>query len=232
MKIVLKIIGILVLGAIGGIVSQIFLIPYLISHPFFGESEIIKNLQREIVINPTQEIIIKESEALEKAVESIEATVFNLSSGPLAPEGETQGCGFSLTSDGQVLTQASFLPKGDFIFLDGKKTNFRILKKDLKLDLALIKVEASNLKTTAFADFEKLKIGTSVFLIGTGKVVNQGIVKSFSENSIETNILEKENFSGCSLFTFEGKFLGLVEINDLGEVSAIPVSKIRSFAGL
>jgi len=226
MKIILKIIGILVLGAIGGIISQIFLIPYLMKIPFFAELEVIESLKREIVINPTQEIIIKESEALEKAVESIEATVFDLSFGG------DQGCGFSLTSDGQILTRAILLPQGDSIFLDGEKTNFRILKKDLKLDLALIKIEKGNLKTTSFFDFEKLKPGTSVFLIGTEKVVNQGIVKSFSGDLIATNILEKGDFSGCPLFTFEGKFLGLVKINEAGEVSAIPVSKIRSFAGL
>jgi len=226
MKIILKIIGILLLGAIGGIISQIFLIPYLMKTPFFEELEFIKSLKREIVINPTEEIIIKESEALEKAVEKVEATVFNLSFD------KEEGCGFCLTSDGQVLTQASLLPQGDSIFLDGEKTDFRILKRDLKLDLALIKIEASNLKTMPFFEFEKLKIGTSVFLIDPDTVVNQGIVKSFSENSIETNILEKENFSGCPLFTFEGKFLGLSRISEEGEVSAIPVSEIRSFAGL
>ena len=124
------------------------------------------------------------------------------------------------------------LPQGDTIFLDGQETAFRLLKKDLKFDLALIKIERGNLKTTSFFDFEKLKPGTSVFLIGMEKVVNQGIVKSFSEDLIATNILEKEDFSGCPLFTFEGKFLGLVKINEAGGVSAIPVSKIRSFAGL
>lgn len=194
--------------------------------PFFEGTEIIESLKREIVINPTQEIIIKETEALEKAVANVEAAVFNLSFG------ENQACGFSLTSDGQVLTQASLLPQGDAIFLDGQETAFRLLKKDLKFDLALIKIERSNLKTTSFFDFEKLKPGTSVFLIGMEKVVNQGIVKSFSEDLIATNILEKEDFSGCPLFTFEGKFLGVVKINEAGEVSAIPVSKIRSFAGL
>lgn len=232
MKIILKIIGILVLGAIGGTISQVFLIPYLMGIPYFEESKIMESLKREIIINPTQEIIIKETEALEKAVENIEATVFNLSSGPLVPEGENQGCGFSLTSDGQILTQASLLPQGDAIFIDGQETAFWLLKKDLKFDLALIKIDRNNLKTTSFFDFEKLKPGTSVFLIGMEKVVNQGIVKSFSEDLIATNILEKEDFSGCPLFTFEGKFLGLVKINEAGEVSAIPVSKIRSFVGL
>ena len=102
----------------------------------------------------------------------------------------------------------------------------------MKLDLALIKIEEGNLKTIPFADYNKLKPGTSVFLIGFGKVVNQGIVRTFSENLIETNVLEKENFSGCPLFTIEGQFLGLSKVSEQGEVSAIPVTKIRSFAGL
>lgn len=238
MKTALKIMAILILAAAGGMVSQIFLIPYLMNIPFFGESAIFENLKREIIVNPTQEIIIKESEALAEAAGSVEAAVFHLSSS------QGQGCGFSLTSDGQVLTRASLLPQESAILVDGRETNFRVLKKDLELGLALIKIERGNLKTTAFADLNKLKIGASVFLIasqssesinlagGIKKVVNQGIVKTFSENSIATNILEKEDFSDCPIFTFEGKFLGLSRISQEGEVSALPVSKIRSFVGL
>jgi len=244
-KAALKVIGILILGAIGGIISQIFLVPYLMQIPIFGESEIFKNLKREIIINPTKEIVIKESGALEKVVEQVAPAVLNLSFGSPVPERQDNACGFSLTSDGQVLTRASFLatltPKksGNFILVDGQETNFQVLKKDLKLDLALIKIEKSNLKTIPFFDFEKLKVGTSVFLIGTGEVVNQGIVRTLAKDNLHlgtvligTNIIEKENFSGCPLFTLEGKFLGLVKTNKVGEVFAIPVTKIRSFTGL
>ena len=96
---------------------------------------------------------------------------------------------------------------------------------------------------SAFANLEKLKLGERVFLVGMaqppnggwvaspGLLVNEGIVKSFAENKIETNISENKNLAGSPLFDIEGNVLGLNEINSDGKVISIPVSKIKSFAG-
>ena len=238
MQKLLKILAFLFLAMAGAALFQLVLVPFLVSNPFFGKFGVIKNLKREIIVNPTQEIIIKENQALEKAIENVEAAVFHLSS----PQG--QGCGFSLTSDGQVLTQASLLPKENSILVDGEKTNFRVLKKDSELDLALIKIEKGNLKTTPFADFEKVKHGEKVFLLGDN-IVNEGIVKQIGDVSqntrnVPTNIFEKESLNGCPLFTIEGQFVGLSKISllksnfnsSLGQVFILPIPEIRSFTGL
>ena len=86
-----------------------------------------------------------------------------------------------------------------------------------------------------------MKLGERVFLVGVifenqkitslGRVVNEGIVKSFNQDFIKTNIFEKNILKGSPLFDIEGKVLGLNTIDLEGKVIAIPISKIKSFAG-
>ena len=64
------------------------------------------------------------------------------------------------------------------------------------------------------------------------KLVNEGIVKTFDENFIQTNILESGLLAGSPLFNIEGEILGINTIDSKGEVIAIPVSKIRAFIGI
>jgi len=128
-------------------------------------------------------------------------------------------------------------------FVDGEMASFQILKRDLKENLALIKIEKTNLPTVAFANLEKLKLGERVFLVGMaqppnggwvaspGLVVNEGIVKSFAENYIQTNIFEKIRLQGSPLFNIEGEVLGLNTIDSEGKIITIPISKIKSFSG-
>ena len=154
-----------------------------------------------------------------------------------------EGSGLILTSDGLLVTLAELVPQGsDFnFFVNEEKVSFQILKRDLEENLALIKTETPNLPTAGFADLEKLKLGERVFLVGVifenqkitspVRVVNEGIVKSFDQDFIKTNIFEKNTLKGSPLFDIEGKILGLNTIDSEGKVIAIPISKIKSFAG-
>jgi S1-C subfamily serine protease len=229
----LKILAFLILAMAGAAFFQILLVPFLASNPFFAKFEIIKNLKREIIVNPVEKYIIQENEGLKRAIDKVEGTVLKIASGK-----KIERCGFSLTSDGLIVSSASLVDETqNFILINGKKTKFQILNKDKKNDLALIKVEGLKLKTTSFADFEKIEPGEQVFLIGLDSV-NEGIIKSFGKDLIETNILEGSAFDGCPLFNLEGQFVGLAKIanfpdpSDLNQVFILPVSKIRSFAGL
>ena len=229
-----------ILGIIAAGVFQIVLVPFLVSNPFFGKFEIIKKLKREIIVNPVEQFIIDENEGLKKAIEKIESTTVLI-----GPEKGIGGCGFSLTSDGLLITQLSLIDENqNFIFVNGKKTQFRILDKDPKNNLILIKTEDLNLKTTSFAQDSKIKPGERVFLFAplssnsSEKIINEGIIKRVNKNLIETNILEKKSFDGCPLFNLEGQFVGLAKISDfpgpadLNQLFIFPAFKIRAFAGL
>ena len=101
--------------------------------------------------------------------------------------------------------------------------------------MALIKLEKIKLPTLGFAELKKLKLGERVFLAGLtpqGLSVNEGIVTSFNENSIQTNIFEENSLAGSPLFDIEARILGLNTIDKNGKVVAIPIFVIRDFSGL
>lgn len=230
------------LGALGGIIFQAFILPYLASKPYFKQFQFIKMLtEREVnIYPPPDEVIIQENTALQKAIEKVEKVVVGVKS--QSKKGKTlEGSGLILTSDGLIVTLANLVPQGyDFNFSwEGEKLSFQILKRDSNTNLALIKIEKSNLPTTGFADLDKIKLGQRIFLLGiifennqSKKLVNEGIIKTFDENFIRTNIFEKNTLSGSPLFDIKGNVLGLNTIDQEGKVITIPIKKIKEFAGL
>lgn len=243
---ILKIIAVLVLGAIGALLFQVFIFPYLIVNPYFERFQFVKNLKEgKIIVSQKEQIIIQENTALEKAIEKAEKTVVGIQT--KTKEGKIlAGSGFFITSDGLLITLAELVPAGSdiSIYIGGQplhlseKGEGQVLKRDLENNLALIKLEKTNLQTCGFADFEKIKLGRRVFLVGIIfknknpiKTVNEGIIKSFDENFINTNISEKSNLKGSPLFNIEGQLLGLNFINSEGKISAISVKKIKEFTG-
>ena len=152
-----------------------------------------------------------------------------------------EGSGLIVASDGLMVTLAELVPQGsEFSFyINGERVGFQILKRDLKNNLALVKVKKTGLSTVGFADFSELKLGERIFLLGVffekgkerGKIVNEGIVRYYDDSEIQTNILEKEELSGSPLFDIEGNVLGLCEIDSEGRVVVIPISKVKKFIG-
>lgn len=155
-----------------------------------------------------------------------------------------EGSGLILTTDGLMVTLPELVPSGAEItfFWEGKEyktgEKAKILKRDLKNNLALVKIEETNLPTAGFADPSKTKLGERVFLVGiifsqstAQKTVNEGIIKSFDENSIKTNVVEKYTLAGSPLFDVEGNLVGLNTIDKEGKVVSIPSSKVKSFSG-
>jgi len=236
-KNVLKILGIFVLGMVGGIFADQILWPYFIERPLFYQYRL---EQSPVYVTERKEITIQENIALKNAIEKVEKVVVGVRTETKARK-ILEGSGLILTSDGLMVTLVELVPQGATFnfFVNGESVPFQILKRDLKENLALIKLEKTNLPTVGFANLEKIKLGERVFLVGivfeeTGpkKIVNEGIIKSFNENSIETNIFEKNNLAGSPLFDIEGKVLGLNVINKDGKVFTIPISKIKTFSGL
>lgn len=227
LKNILKIVVVFVIGMVGGIFADQVLWPYFVEKPFFYEYRL-ANIP--FSITEKNEITIQENIALQEAVEKVEKAVVGVGS----------GSGLVITSDGLVVTLAELVPKGEnFTFVvDGKISQSQVLKRDLENNLALVKIEDLGLQTCGFADFDKIRLGERVFLVGviwekTGplKIVNEGIVKFFTADFIRTNIFEKSTLNGSALFNINGELLGLNTIDSEGKVTAIPISKIRAFIG-
>ena len=254
-KNILKILAIFIIGMVGGIFADQILWPYFVERPLFYQYRLDQS-----PVNVTEKVYIQENIALENVIEKIEKSIVRVKTETKAGK-ILEGSALVLTNDGLVVTLAELVPQGSVFnfFVDGEQIPFQILKRDLENNLALIRLERTNLPTVGFADLEKLKLGERVFLVGATppsiedgvkKVVNEGIVTSFDQNSfaepsahltprpalqgsvIETNIFEKGTLAGSPLFDIEGRVLGLNMIDKDGKVISIPISQIRTLAGL
>ncbi len=224
---------------VGGIFADQILWPYFGEEPFFYN----QLADFPVSISETKEVTIQENVVLQGTVEKVEKTVVGIRT--KTKDGKTiSGSGVAVTSDGLIVTLAELVPSGgNFVFfVDGETPDWQILKRDVKNNLALVKVEKKDLATIGFADFDELRLGERVFLVGviwekTGslKMVNEGIVKFFSQDEkngyIRTNIFEKNTLSGSALFDIKGELLGLNTIDSEGKVTAIPITTIREFIG-
>ena len=237
-RVLARLVLILFLGIIGGGIFCVLILPKIIENPYFEKFQFTKAFKREVISYPKEEIIIQENTALKNAVEKAEKVVMGIST---ESKGKIlTGSVLILTSDGLAVTLDNLLTSQSEIYYQGEILSFQILKRDQKENLVLIKVEKSNLSTSSFANLEKFKLGERVFLIGkiitpengTQIVVNEGIIKSFNDKFITTNIFENETLGGCPLFDIEGNIVGLNIIEKGKEVKTIPISRIREFTGL
>jgi len=234
-KNIFKLVVAFVFGIGGGIFADQILWPYFIERPLFYEYRL---EQAPTHITEKKEIVIEENTALQDAVTKVERVVVGVRT--KTKTGVLEGSGLIITADGLMVVFSNLVPQGgDFtFFVDGETSAYQILKRDAKKNLALIKLKKENLSTVGFAEFGSLRFGQRVFLVASvlennnlGKVVNEGIIKTYDKDLIKTNILEEKELQGSPLFNIKGELVGLNIINSKGEVSAIPITKIREFIG-
>ncbi len=239
-KTILQAIFILILGALGALAFEFFILPYLLTDPNFANFQFVKNFKEgKIIVNQTQQVYIQENTALENAINNAQKSIVGIQKNWVI-----LGSGLIATSDGSIITLASLVSTGTKVNFFGEDINYKIVKKDLKNNLALIKVDKNNLPTVGFVDFSKLMLGQRVFLSGfipspdealdrmIGWFANEGIIRSFDNDIIKTNISEKSVASGAPLFNISGELVGLSFIDQDGKISAISSDTIKSFLGL
>ncbi len=218
------------LGFGGGLLAlHLFSFGYIEKFLSEGRSDIVP-----IQLIETREFTITENEAIVETVERVRRAIIGVKSPG------TEGSGIIISSDGLVVTPAELIPAGaSFSFhINGEAVPYEVRKRDLANNLALVKVEGNGLPTLEFAP-NGPKIGERVFLVGTVfdsqgnalKSVNEGIVKRIEGNRIVTNITEERKLIGSTLFDIRGRVLGISLVSANGEVTAVPISTIREFAG-
>jgi S1-C subfamily serine protease len=230
----LKILVIFLIGALGGILASRYLIN------FTAIQEPVAVSQPKYVLEQ-KNVYVQESVALEDAIKKVKDSLFLVESSD-GKGNKTFGSGLVLTSDGLGITLAGLTPQGyQFKFyLDGGAPSFQVLNRDLNKNLALLKFEKNNLETVGFFDLEKLDLGKRIFLLGRIEsddsspafFVDEGIVSNFTSNNIKTNIRGDKNYLGAPVFDVEGNVLGLSYLDEEGIVNIIPISQIKSLAGL
>jgi len=229
-KQILCFLGIIAAGMAGGFLAQMFLSgPYAQNNPIPNYS-----------VTKEEKTIIQENQALKEAVQKRESSVLGVKT--IGADKKTiTGSGLILTSDGLAVTLAELVPASGkpVFFVDGQAVSAQILKRDLKQDLALIKIDKSGLSTAGFFMVDQLKLGERVFLMAQifdqktfapSFSVDEGIVKTFNADSIKTSMAD-EAVLGAPVFDIEGNAIGLTYIYGK-EAIVLPIDKIKAFAGL
>ena len=135
------------------------------------------------------------------------------------------GSGVIISKDGYIVTNYHVVSGATKIIVkthNGKKYTAKLIGSDPKTDLAVIKIEAKNLKPITLADSSKVKVGDVVLAIGNpfglSESVTHGIVSALNRNSIGLNAYE--NFiqtdaainpgnSGGALVDLRGRLIGI-----------------------
>ncbi len=110
------------------------------------------------------------------------------------------GSGVIIASNGYIVTNNHVVDGAEKIVVnlagDQKEYEAKLIGKDPKSDLAIIKIEAKNLHALTFYNSDDVKVGDVVFALGNpfgvGETVTQGIVSATGRSSV--GIVEYEDF--------------------------------------
>ncbi len=135
------------------------------------------------------------------------------------------GSGVIVSSDGYILTNNHVIKNADkikVILSDKREFDGKIIGTDPKTDLAVIKIEATNLPTITWGDSDKLRVGEIVIAIGNPYRLNQtvtmGVVSAVGranvgiadyEDFIQTDAAINPGNSGGALVNASGKLVGI-----------------------
>ncbi len=136
------------------------------------------------------------------------------------------GSGVIISNDGYIVTNNHVVDGANKIIVnlagDKKEYEAKLIGKDEKSDLAIIKIEAKNLNAVTFYDSDKVKVGDVVFALGNpfgvGETITQGIVSATGRSGV--GIVEYEDFiqtdasinpgnSGGALINSAGHLIGI-----------------------
>ena len=135
------------------------------------------------------------------------------------------GSGFVISSDGYIVTNNHVIDKADEIvieFFDGKELVAKLVGRDPKTDIAVLKVEASEpLPFVGFGDSDIARVGDWVMAIGNplgqGFSVSAGIISARNrtlrsgpyDDFIQTDAAINRGNSGGPLFNMSGEVIGV-----------------------
>jgi serine protease Do len=144
---------------------------------------------------------------------------------PRAHKSSSLGSGFVIDPSGIVITNNHVVGDANeivVIFTDGRKLKAKVLGKDPKVDVAVLKVESDKpFKTVKFGDSDKVRVGEGVMAVGNpfglGETVTAGILSARNRNIesgpyddfLQTDAAINKGNSGGPLFNMDGEVIGI-----------------------
>ena len=164
------------------------------------------------------------------------------------------GSGFIISVDGLILTNKHVVvdTAAEYTVFtnDGKKYSAKVLARDPNIDIAVIKISASNLPTIKLGDSDSIQVGQTAIAIGNAlgefrNTVNVGIVSGLSRNItasggggltetiynvIQTDASINPGNSGGPLLNLRGEVMGIntaIAQNAQSIGFAIPINQVK-----
>ncbi|HEY5801502.1 MAG TPA: Do family serine endopeptidase [Burkholderiaceae bacterium] len=141
------------------------------------------------------------------------------------PEEEVQrgvGSGFIISADGYIMTNAHVVKGADEVYvklLDKREFKAKVIGADDSTDVAVLKIEGSNLPRVTLGDSSKIRVGEWVIAIGSPfdleNTVTAGIISAKSRETddllplIQTDVAVNPGNSGGPLINMRGEVIGI-----------------------
>lgn len=159
------------------------------------------------------------------------------------------GSGVIISKDGYIVTNNHVIndaSKVEVTLKDGNSYEATVIGSDSRTDVAILKINANNLKAVNLGDSSKLRVGELAVVIGNplgklGGTVTDGIISALEReitldgttmNLIQTNAAVNPGNSGGGLFNDKGELVGIVvakssglDVEGLG--FAIPINDVK-----
>jgi len=143
---------------------------------------------------------------------------------PRDQESQSLGSGFIISADGYILTNAHVVDRADKITVrltDKREFKAKVVGADKRTDVALLKIDATNLPKVTLGSPDQVKVGEWVLAIGSpfgfDSSVTAGIVsakgRSLPQENfvpfIQTDVAINPGNSGGPLFNMKGEVIGI-----------------------
>jgi serine protease Do len=163
-------------------------------------------------------------EGIPPEMEELFKHFFNGQGGEMPRDTQSLGSGFIISQDGYVLTNHHVVKDADEIVVkltDRRELVAKLIGSDARTDVALLKVEATDLPVVTIGSPGNLQVGEWVLAIGSPfgfeQSVTAGIVSAKGRSLpggnyvpfIQTDVAINPGNSGGPLFNMEGKVVGI-----------------------
>lgn len=146
---------------------------------------------------------------------------------PAQPQDEEEvprgvGSGFIISADGYVMTNAHVVDGADEVYVtltDKREFKAKIIGADKRTDVALVKIDGTNLPRLTMGDSNKIRVGEWVIAIGSpfglDNTVTAGIVSAKARDTgeylplIQTDVAVNPGNSGGPLINMRGEVIGI-----------------------
>jgi len=236
----------LIAGLIGGLVAAYVAPTYLYGRiipmpEIYTEGQ--PSMMNTVTINPTEEINVVAAVATKAVSSVVGITTVSIErdffwSRPV----EGVGSGVVVNSDGYILTNSHVIGDGNaqeiqVLFENGDKVQGRVLWYDATLDLAVVKVSASNLNVAELGDSDEIRVGELAVAIGNPlgldfqRTVTSGVISGLhrSVQVNQYNVMEDLIQTDASINPGNS---GGPLLNSTGQVIGINTAKIQTGEGL